>query len=104
MAHIYNGIILSHKKRWNTAICNNMDGSWEHYAKWNVNQKKLRTIWVHSYVGYKTETHRHRQQCGGYQRKGVGGVKGKGGQIYGDGRQLDLGWRARDAMYTSCIM
>ena len=24
--HIYNGILLSHKKEWNNAICSNMDG------------------------------------------------------------------------------
>ena len=28
-----NGILLSHKKRWNLAIINNMDGSWGYYAK-----------------------------------------------------------------------
>ena len=38
-----------------TAIYNNKDGPWEYYAEQN-NQKKLRTIWFHSYVGYKTET------------------------------------------------
>ena len=64
-----------------------------------MSQKKLRTIWVHSYVGYKTETHRHRQQCGGYQRKGVGGVKGKGGQIYGCVRWFDFGWWAHNTIY-----
>ena len=43
-------------------------------------------------MGYKTETHRHRQEYGGYQRKEVGEVvKCKGGQIYGDGRGLTLG-------------
>ena len=25
VAYIYNGIVLSHKKEWNLAICNNMD-------------------------------------------------------------------------------
>ena len=25
MVHIYNGILLSHKKEWNNAICSNMD-------------------------------------------------------------------------------
>ena len=36
-------------------------------------------------MGYKTETHRHRQYYVGYQRV----VKGKGGQIHGDGRCCD---------------
>ena len=26
VVHIYNGILLSHKKEWNDAICSNMDG------------------------------------------------------------------------------
>ena len=41
-------------------------------------------------MGYKTETHRHRQQYGGYQREG-GTVKGKEGQIYGEKRLFALG-------------
>ena len=27
-------ILFSHKKEWNLAICDNMDESWGHYAKW----------------------------------------------------------------------
>ena len=56
-----------------------------------ISQKKLRTIF-HTYVGYKTETHRHRQQYGGCRGKGVGVVKGKGDQIYDDRRWFDCGW------------
>ena len=36
----------------------------------NQSGKKLRTIRFHSYVGYKTETLRYRQQYGGYQTEG----------------------------------
>ena len=40
------------------------------------------------------KTHKHRQQYGGYlRRRKVGDVEEyKGGQIYGDGRRLDLEW------------
>ena len=31
---IYNGILFSHKKG-NSDVCNNMNGPWGHYAKWN---------------------------------------------------------------------
>ena len=31
--YIYNGILLSHKKEWNFAICYNMDGLGGYYAK-----------------------------------------------------------------------
>ena len=35
VVYIHNGILLSHKKWWNLAICDNMDGPWGYYAKWN---------------------------------------------------------------------
>ena len=35
-----NGIPLSHKKEQNFAICSNMDGSGEHYAKWNKSDRE----------------------------------------------------------------
>ena len=35
VVHIYNGIVLSHKKEWNPDICDNMDGPRVYYAKWN---------------------------------------------------------------------
>ena len=33
VVYIYNGILLSHKKVWNFAICSNMDGLGGYYAK-----------------------------------------------------------------------
>ena len=30
--HTYNGILLNHKKEWNSAICNNVGGPREYYA------------------------------------------------------------------------
>lgn len=34
-----NGILLRNKKEWNLVICDNMDGPWGHYTKWNKNDK-----------------------------------------------------------------
>ena len=31
--HIYNGILLSHKKEWNNAICSNMNGPRDYHIK-----------------------------------------------------------------------
>ena len=39
VASIYNGILFSHRKEWNLAICNNMDGSRGCNAKWNKSEK-----------------------------------------------------------------
>ena len=70
-----------------------------------VSQKKLRTIWFHSNVGYKSETHSHRQQYGGCQREAGREVEeGKGGQIYGHGGWFNFGRWAYNAVYRSCII
>ena len=37
--HIYSGILLSHKKEWNTTICGNMDGPEDDYTKWSKSEK-----------------------------------------------------------------
>ena len=36
---MYNGILLSYKKRWNTAIFENIDGPWEHHTKQTKSKK-----------------------------------------------------------------
>ena len=36
----YNGILFSHKKEENLAICNNMDGPWGHYTKWSKSDRE----------------------------------------------------------------
>ena len=38
--YIHNGILLRHKKQGNHTICDNMDGSWRHYAQWNKEDKQ----------------------------------------------------------------
>ena len=65
------GILLSSKKRWNTAICH-MDRPQNCYAKQNKSEKAENHMSFHWYVGCKTETHRHREQYGAYQREGGG--------------------------------
>ena len=39
MVHICNGILLSHKKVWNNAICSNIDGPGDYYTKWSKLEK-----------------------------------------------------------------
>lgn len=39
VAYTYNGIWSSHKKEWNLAICDNMDGPRGYYVYW-VSQRK----------------------------------------------------------------
>ena len=41
VSYIHNGILFSHKKEWNFAICSNMDGLGGHYAKWNKSDREF---------------------------------------------------------------
>ena len=73
MVCIYSGILLGHKKEWDTAICSNVDGPRDYHTVSELRQTNV--IWYHLYVEskkkrnstneliYKTETpHRHRRQ------------------------------------------
>ena len=40
VVHICNGILLSHKKEWNNAICRNMDGPRGYHTKWNKSERE----------------------------------------------------------------
>ena len=40
MVHIYNGILLSHKKKQNNAICSNMDVTRDYHTKWSKSERE----------------------------------------------------------------
>ena len=46
MGYLNNGILLSHKKEWNLAICNNMDGPRQYNAKWNKAVRERKTLYA----------------------------------------------------------
>ena len=39
LVHISNGILLSHEKEWNNAICSNVDGSRDYHTKWSKSER-----------------------------------------------------------------
>ena len=39
MVHIYNGILLNHKKEWNNSVCSGMDGPRDYHTKWSQTEK-----------------------------------------------------------------
>ena len=39
VAYLSNGILLSHKKEWNNAICSNMGGPGDYHTKWSKPEK-----------------------------------------------------------------
>ena len=69
VVHIYSGILLSHKKEWNNAICSNMDGPGDyHTTKWSKSERGRKIPYDITYMWnlkkkkdtneliYKTET------------------------------------------------
>ena len=38
VVHIYKGILLSHIKEWNNAICSHIDGPRDYHTKWSQRQ------------------------------------------------------------------
>ena len=64
--YIYNGMLLSHKKEWNIAMCSNMDEPRDYHTKWSKSEKERQILYDITYMWnlknntnesiYKTET------------------------------------------------
>ena len=66
---MYNGILFTHKKEWNLAICNNMNGTWGPYAKQDKLEKDKCDIWSHMWNPKKKKKPSwDRGQMGGWQK------------------------------------
>ena len=61
VVHTYNEILFGHKTRWNTVICDKMDGSWDYHAKLNKSDRKCWETWSYLFVGCKTESINHQR-------------------------------------------
>ena len=72
VVRICNGILLSHKKEWNDAICSNMDGPRDSHTEWSKSEKDkchviLLICGIENMVQMnlftkQIQTHRHREQ------------------------------------------
>ena len=81
MLYIYKGILLSHKKEWNNAICSNMNGPRDHHIKWSKSERErqipydITYMWNLNYDKLTQETDtdsQHREwTCGCQGGKGV---------------------------------
>ena len=83
MIYIQNGILFSHKKEWNVAICDNMDRPRGYNAKWNKSDWEKQIPYDFTYMWNLKKTKqtkqnrnrlRYRKQTGGHQRGGRWGV------------------------------
>ena len=50
VVYIYNGILLSHIKEWNFAICSNTDGLGGYYGKWNKSNRERQILYNNTYI------------------------------------------------------
>ena len=48
--YMYNGILLSHKKEWNIAICNNIDGPRDYHTDWSKSDKERQIFYAITYM------------------------------------------------------
>ena len=84
VVHTYNGILLSHKKEWNNAICSNMDGPGDYHTKWSKSEKEQQISYYIAYMWnlkkndtneliYKIETDSQTSKTNLWLPKGKGG-------------------------------
>ena len=50
MAHIYNGILLSHKKKWNWVICSEVDGPIDCHTEWSKSEREKQILYINAYM------------------------------------------------------
>ena len=50
MAHMYNGILLSHKKKWNLVICSEVDGTRVCHTEWSKSEREKQIPYANTYI------------------------------------------------------
>ena len=55
VVHIQNGILLSHKNKWDHAICSDMNGA-RYYHTNEVNQKEIKISYDITYLNIQNDT------------------------------------------------
>ena len=50
VVHTYNGIVLSHKKEWNNAICSIMDVTRDYHTKWSKSEREWQILYNITYM------------------------------------------------------
>ena len=50
MAHIYNGILLSHKKKQNWVICSEVDGPKVCHTEWSKSEREKQIPYANTYT------------------------------------------------------
>ena len=48
VVHIYNGILLSHKKEWNWVICRDVDGPRDCHTEWSKSEREKQISYINA--------------------------------------------------------
>ena len=48
--HIYNGILLRHKREWNRAICRDVDGSRDCHTEWSKSEREKQASYIQAHM------------------------------------------------------
>ena len=71
VADIYNGILLSHKKKWNWVICSEVDGPRVCHTEWSMSERESKyCMLTHIYGIWKK-----RKENGSEEPRGRKGIK-----------------------------
>ena len=50
VVHMYNGVLLSHEKEQNNAICGNMDATRDYHTKWSKSERERQITYDITYM------------------------------------------------------
>ena len=68
--HICNGTLLIHKKKWNNAICSDMDGTRDYHTKWSKSDRERQIPYDIIYMwNLKNETNEFVYQTASYRKQ-----------------------------------
>ena len=71
MAHIYNGVLLSHKKKWNWIICSEVDGPRVCHTEWGKSEREKQIPYANTCIWNL----KNKQKNGHEEPRGKTGIK-----------------------------
>ena len=94
MVHIYNGILLSHKKEQNFIICRDVDGPRDCHTEWSTSEREKQISCINTYMWNLEKLYRWTGLQGRNRDTGVEnkGMDTKGGQWGGRGGGGGMNW------------
>ena len=106
VVHIYNGILLSHKKEWNWVICRDVDASRDCHTEWSKSEREKQISYSNAYMwNLENGTDEPVLQSRNWDRDVENKRRDtKGGKQQGDGGGGVMNWEIGIDMYTlMCI-